>query len=144
LARWQSGNEYSMGLSELLDDLADEYLRCDWPIEPETLSQWLFTDLGKNFHGASPEGLYNPRYSNLLEVIENGRGIPISLSSVFILVGHRLNLDVSGCNFPGHFWHGRTSKTKTARANSSLIVLAVAACWPNTKSRRSSRPRQVR
>jgi regulator of sirC expression with transglutaminase-like and TPR domain len=103
LARWQSGNEYSMELSELLDDVADEYLRCDWPIEPETLSQWLFTDLGKNFHGASPEGLYNPRYSNLLEVIEKGRGIPISLASVFILVGHRLGLDVSGCNFPGHF-----------------------------------------
>jgi len=46
---------------------------------------------------------YNARNSNLLHVIESKRGIPISLSCVFILVGARLGLDIRGCNFPGHF-----------------------------------------
>jgi regulator of sirC expression with transglutaminase-like and TPR domain len=115
LARWQAGDEYSLSLRELLDDVADEYLRSGWPLEPDSLAQWLFTDLGKNLHGASPESLYNPRYSNLLEVLENGRGIPISLASVFILVGHRVGLEIGGCNFPGHFL--ARARTEDAEGN---------------------------
>ncbi|MGH2567190.1 MAG: transglutaminase-like domain-containing protein, partial [Bacteroidota bacterium] len=46
---------------------------------------------------------YNPINSNLIYVIEEKRGIPISLACVYILVGRRLKYDIEGINFPGHF-----------------------------------------
>ena len=36
-------------------------------------------------------------------VIEQKRGIPISLACVYILVGYRLDLEIEGINLPGHF-----------------------------------------
>lgn len=46
---------------------------------------------------------YDAQNSDLCWVISEGRGNPISLALVFMLVGHRLGLEVDGCNFPGHF-----------------------------------------
>jgi regulator of sirC expression with transglutaminase-like and TPR domain len=36
-------------------------------------------------------------------VIEEGRGIPLSLAAIYILVGGRMGFEVAGVNFPGHF-----------------------------------------
>lgn len=36
-------------------------------------------------------------------VLERGKGNPISLCSILMLVGRRLGLDYRGCSFPGHF-----------------------------------------
>jgi len=36
-------------------------------------------------------------------VLEEGRGNPLSLSCIYILAGRRVDLDIEGCNFPGHF-----------------------------------------
>lgn len=46
---------------------------------------------------------YDPRNSYLNEVIERRRGIPITLSIVYLAVGHRLGQSVAGINAPGHF-----------------------------------------
>jgi regulator of sirC expression with transglutaminase-like and TPR domain len=46
---------------------------------------------------------YNPLNSYLPGVLERKLGIPISLASVAILVGHRLELPVCGIGTPGHF-----------------------------------------
>jgi regulator of sirC expression with transglutaminase-like and TPR domain len=46
---------------------------------------------------------YDPRNSYLNEVIDRRRGIPITLSLVYIAVGRRLALDMQGISFPGHF-----------------------------------------
>ena len=87
-------------LGAALDRLAQEFRATGRPWHPESLSAWLFVE--KSLRGNTRD-YYNARNSNLLHVIQYGRGIPISLSCVFILVGARLGLDIRGCNFPGHF-----------------------------------------
>lgn len=46
---------------------------------------------------------YDPRNSFLNDVIERKRGIPISLSILYIELGNALGLSLSGVSFPGHF-----------------------------------------
>lgn len=46
---------------------------------------------------------YDPRNSFLNDVIERKRGIPISLSILYIELGNALGLPLSGVSFPGHF-----------------------------------------
>lgn len=46
---------------------------------------------------------YDPSNSYLNQVIDRRRGIPISLSVLYLLVGKRLNLPVYGVNLPAHF-----------------------------------------
>lgn len=46
---------------------------------------------------------YAPENSYLAHVLDTGLGIPISLCSVAILVGQRLELPITGVGAPGHF-----------------------------------------
>lgn len=101
LAQWQLGPEYVVRLGSLLDELAVEFGASGRETSAEELSQFLFVE--KGLQGSQAEDYYNPLNSNLVYVIEWGRGIPISLASIFILVGKRLGLGIYGCNFPGHF-----------------------------------------
>ncbi|MCK5571344.1 MAG: transglutaminase family protein [Bacteroidetes bacterium] len=95
------GNRLRQGrLTLLLDELAAEYRAEHRSCDVRDLSRFLFSS--RKLEGAR-EDYYNPRNSNLVYVIEHGKGIPISLVSIFILVGHRLGLAIEGCNFPGHF-----------------------------------------
>ncbi len=87
-------------LGVALDRLAQDFRATGRPWHPEALSAWLFVEKGLR---GDTRDYYNARNSNLLHVIQYGRGIPISLSCIFILVGARLGLDIRGCNFPGHF-----------------------------------------
>lgn len=64
------------------------------------LNQYLFHELG---FAPDADNFYDPRNSFLNEVLERRRGIPISLSIVYIAVGRRLGLDLKGVSFPGHF-----------------------------------------
>jgi hypothetical protein len=88
-------------LTDLLDDLTQDFHATDAPVNPMELSRFLFEDLG--FAGVAQEDYYNPQNSNLYYVIERKRGIPISLVCIYLLIGHRLGLPIEGCNFPGHF-----------------------------------------
>lgn len=104
LVEWQIGQDHAALLSPLLDELASEYSSQYPEHDPETLSYFLFREKGLGAPEAND--IYNPLNSNLVYVLESRRGIPISLASIYILVGQRLGLEVYGCNFPGHFLAG--------------------------------------
>lgn len=46
---------------------------------------------------------YDPRNSDLAWSIAEGRSNPLGLCLIFMLAGRRLNFEVEGVNFPGHF-----------------------------------------
>jgi hypothetical protein len=87
-------------LGPLLDGLAMEFRQWGGAISPTALALFLFTD--KGLKGAESD-YYNPGNSDLVQVIEKSQGIPISLACVFMLVGHRLGFQISGCDVPEHF-----------------------------------------
>lgn len=89
-----------VGLSSLLDALAEEFYQRKEPVEAGTLASFLFGT--KGIQGATDD-YYGPQNSNLMYVIQARRGIPISLACVYMLVGRRLGLEIRGCNWPGHF-----------------------------------------
>lgn len=64
------------------------------------LTHYLFEELG--FRG-NDEDYYDPKNSFLNEVLDRRIGIPITLSILFLEVGWRLGLALSGVSFPGHF-----------------------------------------
>lgn len=109
IAQFQYGRLYPVKLRALLDALADEYDAHYAERDTLLLAEFLFQ--GYALRGAEKEDYYNPLNSNLVYVIEQRRGIPISLASIYILVGERLGLKIEGMNFPGHFLalahHGR-------------------------------------
>jgi regulator of sirC expression with transglutaminase-like and TPR domain len=49
------------------------------------------------------EAYYDPRNSSLPHVLATGRGIPITLTLVYVDVLRRLGLHAQGVNSPGHF-----------------------------------------
>ncbi len=65
-----------------------------------TLNQFLFVEQG--FSGDT-ENFDDPRNSFLNEVLDRKRGIPITLSIIYMEVGRRLGLSLKGVSFPGHF-----------------------------------------
>lgn len=66
----------------------------------EHLNRFLFDELG--FAGNGDE-YYDPRNSFLSSVMDRRRGIPITLSILYIEIGRRLGLPLQGVSFPGHF-----------------------------------------
>jgi len=59
---------------------------------------------------------YDPRNSFLNEVLDRKRGIPITLSVIYLEVGRRLGLPLVGVGFPGHFL------VKYSGANGELVL----------------------
>lgn len=86
-------------LSDSLDDLADESAELGLN-DPIPLASWLFDE--QRFT-SNREDYYNPRNSDLEEVLEQGKGNPLSLSLILILVAQRRKIPIYGCNYPGHF-----------------------------------------
>jgi regulator of sirC expression with transglutaminase-like and TPR domain len=66
----------------------------------QLLSHFLFEQ--KGFEG-NREEYRDPRNSFLNEVIDRRRGIPITLSILYLEVGRRVGLNLSGVGFPTHF-----------------------------------------
>lgn len=103
LAQFQSGLKFqyaTKNISVLLNNLATEYLAFAKENNSLELAKFLF-DV-KGYTGAKTD-YYNPQCSNLLYVLNEKRGLPISLSCIYILVGARLGFVIEGYNFPGHF-----------------------------------------
>ncbi|MCG3149750.1 MAG: hypothetical protein PCFJNLEI_03215 [Verrucomicrobiae bacterium] len=76
----------------------------------EVVNRHLFGTLG--FRG-NKRDYYDPDNSYLNRVLDRRLGIPISLSVLYLLVGRRLHLPLSGVNLPGHFviqWQSRLAK----------------------------------
>ena len=102
IADFQNGPTYPVALRELLDKLAAEFraTRESSP-DPLQLAQFLFSE--KGLTGERNE-YYHPSNSNLVYVIEARRGLPISLSIIYMLVGRRLGMTITGCAWPRHFF----------------------------------------
>jgi regulator of sirC expression with transglutaminase-like and TPR domain len=88
-----------------LDDMAltlRRRLRADISIgdKLKSLNHYLFDELG---YAGNNADYYDPRNSYLNDVIERRLGIPITLSVLYLEVGRRLGLELSGVSFPGHF-----------------------------------------
>ncbi len=66
----------------------------------QLLSHFLFEQ--KGFHGNRDE-YSDPRNSFLNDVLERHKGIPITLSVIYLEVGRRLGLNLYGISFPTHF-----------------------------------------
>lgn len=113
LSDFMAGPLRSSGLRELLDGLAEEYRRRHRLPDALGLARFLFEE--KGFRG-NREDYDNPRNSDLAEVIRSGRGLPLSLACLYLLVGRRLGLEVEGVDLPGHF-------LVRARAGSRQLVL---------------------
>lgn len=64
------------------------------------LNDFVFNELG--FTG-NEERYYDPRNSLLSYVLDARRGIPITLSLVYMELGRRAGLEVAGVGLPGHF-----------------------------------------
>ena len=89
-------------LSDKLDILTEEFSKAHSNTIPEanTLREWLFTS--GRFKGNKKQ-YYYPNNSDLCWVVDSGLGSPISLAALFMLIANRLDMDVTGCNYPGHF-----------------------------------------
>ncbi len=87
-------------LSGMLDGLADSYQKLHDPVDPRSLSRYLF---GTRALRGDQLTYHDPRNSDLIQVLRRRRGLPISLSLVYMLVGHRLGMGIEGCTLPVHF-----------------------------------------
>ncbi len=86
-------------LSDALDLLAEEAGESGITTANE-LRAFLFN--GTRLIG-NQEKYYDPRNSDLAWSIADGHSNPIGLCLIYMLVARRLNLEVEGVNFPGHF-----------------------------------------
>ena len=86
-----------------LDGIAAE-VRADPSRPPFTKIQALNEQLfEKERFSGNEEDYDDPRNSYLNDVLARKKGIPITLSVVYIEVARRLDLPVVGVGFPGHF-----------------------------------------
>jgi len=105
LAQTQFPNVNKAAYSALLDGYADELRE---QIDPDgeadqvlaTINDYLFRQLG--FVG-NEANYYDPDNSYLNRVLDQRTGNPISLATVYLLVGRRLKLPMTGIGLPGHF-----------------------------------------
>ncbi|MDA0322720.1 MAG: transglutaminase-like domain-containing protein [Verrucomicrobia bacterium] len=100
IAEFQLGRPSKDELAVRLDELSSEY-RCGCShVDVIELAAFLFR---RKLLTGNRDDYYNPLNSNMLCVLEQGAGIPITLSAIYMLVGARLGLEIVGCNVPGHF-----------------------------------------
>lgn len=100
ISNFQFGKKSGIPLSKLLDSIADEFLIKYPNGNVLELISFLFRE--KGYYG--DKGTYfNPYNSNMVFVIQQRIGIPITLCYLFILIGKRIGIRIEGCNNPGHF-----------------------------------------
>ncbi|KAA3597949.1 MAG: hypothetical protein DWQ06_12685 [Calditrichaeota bacterium] len=95
----------SINYLEKLDDFANEILEDIVHFDDHfevlgAMNRFFFEKM--NFRG-NQTNYYEPENSFINCVIDGKKGIPISLSVIFILVARRLNFPISGVGVPGHF-----------------------------------------
>ncbi len=85
-------------LSDQLDLLSQEaQTQVHTPLE---LAKWLF--LSGRFRG-NKKHPFDPRNSDLAWCLQEEQSNPIGLSLIYLLIAQRLELEVYGVNYPGHF-----------------------------------------
>ncbi len=93
------GVSLRQSLPDALDLLAEEASDHDVSSSDE-LRKFLFT--AKRLVG-NVQNYYDPRNSDLAWCLAENRSNPLGLCLIFMLVGRRLDLEIEGVNFPGHF-----------------------------------------
>ncbi len=101
LSDFQNGPGHPTSLGDVLDELAESFRLRGGTVDEETLSRFLFKEKGLE---GDRSNYYHPLNSNLVNVVETRRGLPISLACVYMLVGERLGFTIGGCNWPNHFY----------------------------------------
>jgi hypothetical protein len=95
-----NGVTLRQSLPDAMDLLAEEAEDQGGALSEDHLRRYLF-ESGR-FRG-NREAYYDPRNSDLAFVASEGVSNPIGLCLIYMLVGRRLDLDIAGVNFPGHF-----------------------------------------
>ena len=90
-----------------------------------SLSRYLFEDAGFSGNG---QNYYDADNSFLNRVLETRRGIPITLSLVYLGVGRRLGLNCFGVGLPGHFLVGLAEPDLYLDAFNGGLLLSAADC----------------
>ncbi|MEK7859696.1 MAG: transglutaminase-like domain-containing protein [Elusimicrobiota bacterium] len=91
---------YTRWLDKVATQVQDEAASSDPAVIFQHLNSHLFKAMG--FSGNETR-YYDPENSYLNRVIETRRGIPVSLSVLYLLLARRLKLQVHGVGTPGHF-----------------------------------------
>jgi regulator of sirC expression with transglutaminase-like and TPR domain len=92
---------YRRQLDEMAQEVRDRIgPRASGEETVKTLNRYLFTEQG--FKG-NTKNYYELENSYINRVIDRRTGIPISLSTVYLIIGKRLELPVQGIGMPGHF-----------------------------------------
>ncbi|MEE9519538.1 MAG: transglutaminase-like domain-containing protein [bacterium] len=92
---------YTQELERLAEAVRSRTGRAEPPLQAfKGFVQTLFDDEG--FRGNVAD-YYDPDNSFFHKVLERRRGIPITLSALCLLVGHRLGFPLAGIGLPGHF-----------------------------------------
>lgn len=87
-------------LIDSLDVLAQDIDERIPDISVNKLRKYLFAD--HLFTGARTN-YYSIQHSDICYTLDTGKGNPLTLCVLFQLVAHRLKLDVTASNYPGHF-----------------------------------------
>jgi len=91
LAEFLSDLDHDYPLGELLDELATAYQSTYKQKDPQTLAKFLFRD--EKLKG-DEQNYYNVQNSNLVYVIKERKGLPISLTALYMLVGWRSGIRI--------------------------------------------------
>jgi regulator of sirC expression with transglutaminase-like and TPR domain len=88
-----------------LEDLTERVRRRVTPGEPDVfrLGHLHAEMFDRDGYRGDSENYYDPRNAWLSDVIARRRGLPISLSVIFLHVAGRLGLHAAGVGLPGHF-----------------------------------------
>ncbi|MEN8132212.1 MAG: tetratricopeptide repeat protein [Pseudomonadota bacterium] len=94
-------DKYMVQIKQWVKDISQQLPEdADIKTRLNVLNRFLFEQLG--FSGNTTD-YYDPRNSYINEVLDRRQGIPITLSVIYIELGKRLGLNMSGISFPGHF-----------------------------------------
>lgn len=100
LSDYFSEKIYPQPLSLRLDQLSDHFFTLYEHATIDNLLQFICID--QKFIG-NKKNYYDPYNSDLGALLTHKKGIPISLTSLMILLGNRIGLTIEGCPYPSHF-----------------------------------------
>ena len=93
--------EYLKTLEQMALEIKENLPESLYPLKViQSINQYLFEELG--FIGDTKD-YYNPDNSFINKVIDHRKGIPITLSIVYLEIAERLDFPMVGIGMPGHF-----------------------------------------
>ncbi len=100
LIKYDYGITYNPNLDERIKELSLKYIKENVDGNVLDLANFLF--IGEGYEG-SKDDYYNPLNSNIDYVLTFKKGLPITLTILFMLTAKKMGYHVEGCRFPGHF-----------------------------------------